>query len=190
MNLSPLNEGEVILYDAPLEFHLVTDGFPLSVITSSNVLIQNVAGSVLCDLKIGNTLRDPRPSGFLRIKDGAFTISDYGVSYHDVQLDMLVDSSTISLNKLQARQEKGRLQASGFLDFDSTLAGGRITATSFNMVADRLFLARHQNYDIQISGDAQITGSTGTPHLGGAVTILRSSFYLPAFIDDIRTLQE
>lgn len=187
INLSLTNQGEVLYENRPLEVNVLSSGIPLTAIQVGIDQLDEVQGAIVCDLKLSNTLKKPRAKGFFNIVDGAFKVSQYGIDYNDFQLRVSVDSNRISIDNMQAKREDGFVKATGNLVFDSTLVSGVIKSTQFNLLADKFFLARQKDYEIQISADMNLSGNTQSPEFGGKLTVLRSSFYLPAFMQSEET---
>ena len=184
MNLSLANQNNILLEDQSLQVRIFSDGIPLDVIRAGDVFFGKIQGRILCDLTIENTLKDLQLGGFFRLENGAFKMPDFGVDYSDLQLNLSLDRKRITLDTLFVKHENGKIQATGFFEFDSSLVSGVVNSTHFDFLADEFYLMRHQNYEVQISGGAQLNGSFQTPQFGGNITVLRSSFFLPAFMEE------
>jgi translocation and assembly module TamB len=184
MNLSLKNQGELLYQDRPLKLSARSSGIPLSAVQIGIQYLDEVGGQIVCDLNVSNTLKEPRAKGIFNIKDGAFKIAKYGIDYSDFQLRTSLDSTRISIDTLRASRNDGFMKASGYFDFDSTLMSGVIKSTRFKLLANKFFIAQHKDYEVQLSADVNLSGDTRSPRFAGFINIIRSSFYLPALMEE------
>ncbi len=184
LNLALNNTGDVIFSDRPLEIVLHTAGFALSQLNATPESVETLKGTITSDLRVTNTLNDIRTNGYFRLQEGVLQASAFGLDYEQMLVDVSADSARINLNNLQIHREEGLLKANGHVAFDSSLVSGQIRTTLFEMTADNFVVARNNDFEIQISGNSKIAGAPEALEYGGGIEILRSSVYLPAFIDE------
>jgi translocation and assembly module TamB len=184
LNLSLKNQGELIYENRPIKLNVKSSGIPLSAVQIGTQYLDEVRGQIICDLNVTNTLKEPRAQGIFNIVDGAFKITKYGIDYSDFQLRTSLDSTRISIDTLRASRNDGYMMASGYFDFDSTLMSGVLKSTQIQLLANKFFIAQNQDYEVQISADVNLSGNTRASRFGGFVNIIRSSFYLPALMEE------
>ena len=184
LNLSLTTSEEILDYDKPIEVNIKADGLDFSVLQAFSDVIGKVKGKILIDLKLENTLRDPIPSGSVRLVNGGFRISEYGLNYRDIQANLVLDSSSFAIQQFQTRSDKGILTATGKIDYNRSSLDGVIKTTNVNVVADNFLAINNKNYEIIIGGDVNLTGNPASPQFGGAIRVLRSRFYIPALIQN------
>ncbi len=170
-----------ILKNKPMEIQIKTDRFPISLFKTSGFNLQKSSGYVRSDLDISGTPAEPKVKGSFRIKDSAVEMPQYGINYKDIQLVLLADSAAISLDQLQVEgPEEGRIRANGLVKFDNSLFSGKLKAFKFDLSGKNFYLTNHHHHQLKLSGDALFSGTVANPEIDGAITINRSSIYLPA----------
>ena len=177
------NPGERVQFDQPFGIDITAEGLPLTLLQALPTTVKNVRGRLISSLHIGNTLNLPQSSGSLRLENGGFQMPAYGIDYSDIQAELRAENERISLESFQIRREKGLIKARGHLVFDSSLVSGSIQTSRFEMNAEQFLLAQNRDFEIQLGGTARFSGNISAAEFGGNITVLRSSFYLPAFID-------
>ncbi len=190
VNLSLENDGPWLQYDRPIRIQVATGGLDLSFLQAFTSDVRKIRGSFVCDVKIENTLRDPRPLGFLRIINGGFQIPKLGVDYRDFQLVMTVDSSKINLIQCDLASGKGSLEVSGFAEYEREGLQARLKNAELLFAAKRFQVTRHRNIEGVIDGQARLYGDLAEPRFEGTVRVLRSRVYLPAFEESEYLMEE
>lgn len=135
------------------------------------------------DLNTEGPIDDPEIMGFVDISKGELPLSQYGINYKDLRLKLLVNGTTIQLDTLFASHLKGTLLASGSFRMDSSLLSGNIISSDVQLKADRFYLTKHRNHEVQINANVYFKDKDKMPQFGGNLQVLRSSFYLPALTD-------
>ncbi|MBN2541807.1 translocation/assembly module TamB [bacterium] len=180
VNLSLSDPGDLIYDERKMEIRIWTERLPLSVLQAIGREVEEVNGIIVCDLTIGNVIKDPVAKGFFRIQNGAIKVPDYGIDYKDFQMALTIDDTKIKLDKMQMKRDKGKLSLNGYVVMDSSIISGKIEDMQVKLKADKFFVVRHRDFEAQISGEAELSGDLETPVFGGKITVLRSSFNLPA----------
>jgi translocation and assembly module TamB len=182
LNLSLTNNQKILDYNKPIEVNLKADELDFSVLQAFSEAVRRIKGKILIDLKLENTIKNPLPSGFLRLVNGELRIPEFGLNYKDIQVNFVVDSSSFTIEKFQTRSDKGILTANGKIDFTRSGFGGIIKTTNVNLIADNFLAVNNKNYEIIIGGDVKLTGDPASPQFGGSIQVHRSRFYIPALI--------
>ncbi|MDZ7344003.1 MAG: translocation/assembly module TamB, partial [candidate division KSB1 bacterium] len=165
----------------PLQIRMGTNELSLAVLQPALALeVETIRGKISGDVVLENTLAEPRLKGFLRLENGALKMPAYGVNYDDWQTELRFDSTRVSIAHFQVRHNKGLLSASGYASFDSSLVAGNIHHAHITISTNEFLLASTKNYEISVKGDVELTGRGKQTQFSGAVTVLRSSFFLPA----------
>jgi translocation and assembly module TamB len=189
LNLSFTNTGDLVYRDRPFEITVTTSGLPLSVIQASGQPFKQVQGFITADMHIANTIDAPSASGSFGLRDGTVSMPRYGIEYSDILAKLSIHDAVLTLDTLQAMRDKGMLTGSGSLQFEKDLLAGVIKTTQFDFLANSFYLIRHKDYQVDISGDAHLTGNSLEPTFAGNITILRSSFFLPALMEEAAAAQ-
>ncbi len=161
------------------ELRFATSGISLAVLMAGIPNIAQANGRMQCDL----TIKD-QPSGYemygdLKLGGGTLEIPEYGLNYRQIDLNLSVWKQRINLKNFALHTiEGGKLEMAGFLDMQNyTLSGGDLTLN-----ADRFYLTKHKDYDLQISADAFLQVIEGSPQFGGTVDLIRANIYLPGIL--------
>ncbi|HVP06829.1 MAG TPA: translocation/assembly module TamB domain-containing protein, partial [Candidatus Acidoferrum sp.] len=189
MTLSPAKSEGAIHRDQPFEIKVKTAGLPLSIIQASGQPFKQVMGFIVADMNIGGTINSPAVTGTFGLRDGQVSLPKYGVEYSDIMTRISIHDAVLTLDTLQAKRDQGFLTGSGTLQFEKSLLSGTIKTTQFDFVADKFYVVNHKDYQVQISGNAELTGNSVEPKFAGNITILRSSLFLPALMEEAAAAQ-
>jgi hypothetical protein len=80
--------------------------------------ITKAKGPLALDIKIGNTIYDPKISGFLKISKGTLNFSDGIKQMKDLNVDINISNSKLIIKKFDSKIGNGFLQVDGSLDFE------------------------------------------------------------------------
>jgi translocation and assembly module TamB len=183
MNLSLTDTSEFIDKKAPFLVNVRGNNLPLGLFLLNVKNLENVKGIIDCDLKIQNTLQHPLPNGYLKIKDGKFMITDLGIDYSDIQININAKDGKIFFDNLSAKREDGIVKASGYLELDSTYISGIVNSAQFKLIAENFYIARHKDFEIKIAADTELQGDKNNPTFGGTVKVLKSNFHIPTLLE-------
>lgn len=119
--------------DRPLDLRLRADRFHIDYhATDGRSTVQLLRAALDADLKVTGTRARPDPSGYLKLRDGAFALSVDTTVYEGVQLSLQAARDRIQLSELRMSSTGGRLTASG----EVTLAGSRFAGIQGKIVLD------------------------------------------------------
>ncbi|WP_462317966.1 translocation/assembly module TamB domain-containing protein, partial [Marinilabilia sp.] len=194
--------GDSILLDgmAPVYFNLTDSQMVSSLKTVKGKLVaknvrpsgflefedpdqQIFKGLLNIEINAGGKLTRPVLKGSIRVDEGAVSYPVYGIDFPDLKVVANLDSNQVFVDSVFVRGEKGKMLISGNFSFDTTLVAGSFSGGDLSLKADEFFLSQHRNHEIQIDADAWLKVNDDKPEYGGDLTVLRSSFYLPAILD-------
>ncbi len=182
INLSPVYEGERLYRDRPIRLQAATGGLDLSFIQTFSSKIKHLKGSFVCDVKIENTLADPRPIGFLRVLNGGFQVPEFGIAYDDIQVALTIDSSRIRIVQFDIGSGKGGLLSiKGTAEYDRRGLPYGLLYAELDFSAQNFEVTRHRNLQAVIDGKARLFGDLKNPRFDGHIRVSRARVYLPAF---------
>ncbi|MGF7138450.1 translocation/assembly module TamB domain-containing protein [Roseimarinus sediminis] len=162
--------SEVSISNFPLEF--------LKVFTSITPPLGTLNGTI----NLGGTLENPLSSGQLQLSDASWKVPEYGIDYNQIVLNVHFDNSSLNLDTLLIQSGNGKMLASGSTGFQHAIYSGAIENSKVNVLFDRFTPFNHRQFNIEISGDAALTGTRKDMVFDGALTIPSASIYLPAVI--------
>ncbi|MFZ1682818.1 MAG: translocation/assembly module TamB domain-containing protein [Candidatus Zixiibacteriota bacterium] len=175
--------------DRAIDITVLAKGLPLSILQASGQPFKQTTGTISADAHATGTMNAPTIVGKIGLHDAAVSIPKYGIEYSDIAASMTVTNQEIQLDTLHIHRDQGLLTGSGTLQFQDNLMTGSIKTTQIDFLADKFYAVRHKDYQIQISGDAHITGDQQSPKFAGSITILKSMFYLPAVMAEAAAQQ-
>lgn len=180
IHLPPKNGAGFLLTDKPLFLQLTVDSMPLGLARLyMRTPIAKISGFAACSLSVHNTIADPRFSGNATIKCDQLQIPQYGIQYRDIGLYLSLDGNRVALDSLLIRRERGSIAASGFADWRAGETVGKLESLSIDIRAEKFYLARHKDYELEITGGARAAVAADSARLGGDITVNRSRLYLP-----------
>jgi translocation and assembly module TamB len=177
MNLSLNNTGEILHESRPMRIQAGTTGIDLAFLQTLTNRVKQVQGTLVFDIRMENTLQNPRTKGTLRILDGAFSVPDFGANYNDVQLAMSIDTAAVKVIGLRLQNEKGSLSINGQVN----RTPDAIKDASAFLTAKDFLLMRNRNMELRLNANINGSGDAQGPRYRGAITVERSRFFLPAF---------
>ena len=178
--VASLNDSLILSWPKTITSHLTARNTQINAFFEKLPVETQPQAFLNVDLSMEGPLQEPYIKGFVDISNGELPMPQYGINYKDLRLKLSVDGNTIQLDTLFARHLKGTLLSTGRFRMDSSLLSGNIISSDFRLIADRFYLSKHRNHEIQINADAFFRDNDNKPQFGGNIQVLRSSFYLPA----------
>ncbi|UCF62876.1 MAG: translocation/assembly module TamB domain-containing protein [bacterium] len=172
-----------VFRNKPLALQFASDSLKLSMLTPDPAKAQNIQGTLLGNLSVGNTLNHLSVEGFIKLFNASIRMPKYGILYDQIDLNIHAKDSTLYLDKLNIVKNKGILKAEGYLRFSDNLIQGQINSSLLEFDIKDFYAIKHKDFEILIAGDARISGAPDSSKLSGGITIKRSSFYLPAMLE-------
>ena len=161
--------------------NFVVTKIPL-VILKSFGLPGNFTGYVEGQINIGGTLSSPLPQGNLNLADASYSTGQYGVDYEDIRLSVNFLPDKIELDTLHISSNDGSFTGTGKLDFRKIFPEWDISRSEFQFDFKEFNLFDHSQFNIQITGDANLGEKKDNLVYGGELTIPRAEIYLPAIL--------
>jgi len=180
MNLALTNQQDILYPDRPFFASLQTHDMDLSFISQATHQVRQVQGRLDCDIRFTNTLRDPRPAGFLRISGGKAYIPQIGKTYSDIQLEVNTDSSRLRLDHLRISSGDGTISGSGSVNFVGSGLQTQLHQLDLTLRADQFNVIDTRDKTLVMNGRVRLSNSFSAPHLDGDILVVRSRFNLPS----------
>jgi translocation and assembly module TamB len=169
---------------ALMDIDITSHHFTLDILRLAGYSVKEADGNLDIQLHAYNSLDDPRLEGTVKIDGGTVEVPDRGIHFSDMAARLTFDSSRATMERLVAKRDKDSLVASGYVDFDDGIMSGRFSGFEFLARADNLWLVRHKDYEIRADIDIKLGGDTGQTTYGGTIRVVRSSFSLPALLEE------
>lgn len=165
----------------PLEGLIKIKQFPLAILQTLNIT-ESIAGYAESEIKIGGTVETPKPDGYFRLVNGAIKVSEYGVDYQSIALNINFTPEKITIDTFNIKSEDGTMKATGEVNFNSDFYKGDISDSKINIKFNRFNPVNHKQFNMQLSGDASLQGKAGDVVFESDLTIPQSKFNLPAIL--------
>ncbi len=142
-----------------------------------------VSGLINGAFKFEGSLNEPQPSGNFQLDDGNIRLDEFGIDYRNMKFKTTIEKETVSIDTLGITTEEGKLTGGGKLYFDSVFYKGRIKESTLNIHFDKFNPINHKQINMQLSGDANVSGRKDTIVFNGDLSIPKSEIHLPALLN-------
>ncbi len=150
----------------------------------------DLRGTLSGDLLLTHTWKEPRPGGYLELRNGSFIAPYLGRPYAPITARIELEPDRIVLSRLNATGGEGRLQGDGFWRFDLTDKGLEFGEMLLRLKSDRFTAADGPEITLVLDGTVELSGLPAGPLFNGALRIERSRIDLPAFTESPSTLMQ
>jgi translocation and assembly module TamB len=162
--------------DVPMDVRIVADSIDAAIPLAYLSTLEDVAGTLSADLRIGGTTREPEPSGTVRLSNGGWTISALGVRHVGLQGELNVQPDRVVEVRLDAGGD-GRSSVTGTLAFDS------IANPTLDLVVtmNRFQAVDRRDIEGMLSGSFSVTGTYQRPAAEGQLTVDQGTLFVEEF---------
>ena len=140
----------------------------------------NFAGFIEGDINLSGTTEAPVPEGNISLRDASAKMTEYGIDYSEIRLNLNFLRDKVELNDLLVRSPDGSLNGKGQVNFVSDFYKGDISTSEIELNFNRFQPFNHRQFNMQMNGTATFGGEKGEVVYGGNITIPRSEIYIPA----------
>ena len=164
--------------------NLRTDSVDLGVLEAFIPGFQKAHGQLVANVDVRGTVKQPIIDGQFRIKNGAMTLTNVGLSLEQVTADVLLERDTVFIQRLSAetsRERRGTLGVQGFVslaEYTNPVFALKAQAKNFHII-DKPGLA---SLDISTDQDLTLTGPYKNATVTGAVRVDRGTIYIPELL--------
>ncbi len=159
--------------DRSVEFEVQVDSLPAATALAYFDFLEGVEGTLDGQFLVSGTAHDLRPSGDLRLRNGALTLPDIGLSPSAISADFSLSEDRMLEVTMSARAE-GTARIEGTISLDEPANPTfdlRIAANEFQAVDRRDMSAR-------VGGEMTLTGTYNRPQIGGRVQVEQGALFL------------
>lgn len=157
---------------------LFIDKFPLSLFQTLN-LAEEINGYIEGSASINGPLNSLNPYGSFRLTNASFKIPQYGIDYNKVLFNTSLQKEKIIIDTFQIHSLKGEVTAQGQVDFISDFYKGKVRNSTIKIAFNQFSPFNHKQFNMQLSGDASISGKKGEVLFGGDITVPKAEINLP-----------
>lgn len=158
---------------------ILIEQFPLAILQTLNIT-ENIKGYAEGKIDIGGSIEAPKPNGNFRLVDAAIGVPEYGVNYQEVALNLSFTAEKVSVDTFNIKSADGNMKARGEINFSSDFYKGDISDSKIDINFDKFNPVNHEQFNLQLSGDASLEGKKGDVVFSSDLRIPKSDFNLPA----------
>jgi translocation and assembly module TamB len=164
--------------------NLRTDSVDLGVFEAFVPGFQKASGSLVANVDVRGTVKQPIIDGQFRIKNGFATMSNVGLALQRVNADVLLERDTVFIQRMSAetnRERRGTLGMQGFVsleEYTNPVFNLRASLKNFHII-EKPGLA---SLDISTDNDLTLTGPYKRARVTGAVRVDRGTIYIPELL--------
>lgn len=179
MQLNLDTMGYVLDKNAPIDGHVAIDSFSLAILKTLD-LAGDITGYLQGNIDIGGTIEEPDPKGSIRLENASVVVDQYGIDYNKIMLNLDFLKNSIKLDTLRINSDDGNLTGTGSIDFSSIFYKGEVSQSQIQLNFDQFNLVDHNQFNMQVSGNASLGGKKGNVVYDGDLKIPQAEIYLPA----------
>ena len=161
-----------------------TDSVDIAVLEAFIPGFQRARGSLVANVDVRGTTKQPIIDGQFRLKDASATLTNLGLTINRVNADVLLERDTVFIQRMIAetdRDRRGTLGVTGHVSletYSNPVFALRMVARNFHIV-ERPGLA---SLDISTDDELTLTGPYRAARVTGAVRVDRGTIYIPELI--------
>ncbi len=139
--------------------------------------VSKLKGELNADIKFTGTIGNIEPDGFINVKNAAFDVPYSGIQLRNINSQINVDASKLTIERVYAESGRGRFSASGTAALDG------LSPSDINIKTDaRLFeISNTRDMKLVIDLDAAMKGELLQPDLSGELIVNSGYYYLSNF---------
>lgn len=161
-----------------------TDSVDLGVLEAIVPGFVRARGSLLANVDVRGTVKQPIIDGQFRIKNGGATLTNVGLALDRVNADILLERDTVFIQRMTAetsRDRRGTLGVDGFVsleEYSNPEFALRVRAQNFHIIEKPGFAS------LDVSTDSVLTlrGPYKNARVSGAIRVDRGTVYIPELI--------
>ena len=178
MSLKLDNIGFNIDSTKNISANLLVDRFPLALLQIFN-LSEEIAGTLEGSASVNGPLNSLNPFGSFHLTNASFRIPQYGIDYRKILFDIEMQNDNIIVDTFRIDTRNGNVTAQGKIDFISGFYKGNLRNSTININFDKFNPIDHKQLNMQMSGDASLSGKSGQVVFGGNIEIPKAEVNLP-----------
>ncbi len=167
--------------DDSLTAKILIEKFSLDILNSFDIPVQTT-GFLEGKVDVNGTANSPNPEGTVRLVNASFAMREYGIDYRDVKLNLNFMRDFIELDTFRIQTSDGNLTGTGRVNFGSDFYKGDISDSKISLDFNDFNPVNHPQFNMQVDGNAHLTGVADSVVFGGDLSIPQSEFYLPAIL--------
>ncbi|WP_158862305.1 translocation/assembly module TamB domain-containing protein [Maribellus comscasis] len=165
-----------------LDANLIVEKFPLAVLQNIEIA-KNIEGYIEGNVDVKGTLEAPDPKGNFHLVDASLEVPEYGIDYKELSLNIEFFPEAVKLDSFYIKSKDGNMKASGTIDFSTAFYKGDVSESEINVEFNDFNPVDHRQFNMQLSGDANLKGKKGEVVFSGDLNIPESEIYLPAIFN-------
>ncbi len=158
--------------------NIIIDRFPLALFQIFN-LSEEIKGTLDGSGSVNGPFNSLNPFGSFHLSNASFRIPQYGIDYRKILFDINMKNDRIIVDTFRIDSREGYATASGQIDFISDFYKGNLRNSTVKIDFDKFNPIDHKKLNVQMSGNASLSGKSENVIFGGDLTIPKAEVYLP-----------
>lgn len=146
-------------------------------------------GFLNAQITIANTINDPKITGNLNFKNGAFTFKKLGMDYRNIEMRSSFKNELFRLDSLLIVAGKGKLHATGSVEIKS-LEEAVIKNIDFNLTGQNFKAFDSDILKAVINTNLNINGTPENPTFKGKIVVLNSTLNTDIFLKEFNRVYD
>lgn len=158
---------------------ILFEKFPLAILQTFD-FPGNIDGTLRGKVNLDGTVEKPNPTGNLKLQNASVNIGEYGIDYRDIRLNLNFSNNQVVMDTFNIRTDDGNLTGTGEINFASDFYKGDVSESQLDFNFNKFNLVDHSQFNMQLSGRANLGGEKGNVVYGGDLKIPQAEIFLPA----------
>ena len=169
-----ISTGTILIpKEEPVLAELKINDLELGFVEEFTKQIEDIKGNLNLDLKLENTLNDPKITGNISLREGELKYPPYGIEYYDLGINSTFDNDSLFINDITVKGGDGFLKISGKIDI-SQLQDNYIPNYQLMIKAEKFKAANRTDLNMMTNLDVNIQGDTTGSVFNGNIGITKS----------------
>lgn len=158
--------------------NIIIDRFPLALFQIFN-LSEEIKGTLDGSGSINGPISSLNPFGSFHLTNASFGIPQYGIDYRKILFDINMQNDKIIVDTFRIDTRDGNVTAQGQIYFISDFYKGNLRNSTVKIDFDKFNPIDHKQLNVQLSGNASLSGESGHVVFGGDLNIPKAEVNLP-----------
>jgi translocation and assembly module TamB len=163
------------------------DGFAIGWIKPflDPTLFSDIGGRLTGRVGIGGTFADPTLNGSATVSNGLLRLTQFGVTYADIQVESRFEDDLIQLDRVTATSGRGSLIATGSISLKELTLGD----FDINISTEDFLAVENREYRAVAGAKLVLAGTTRRPTLTGTVDVASADIFFVKELEEFEPVE-
>jgi translocation and assembly module TamB len=151
-----------------IDLRIHTPSLDLGIVQGFTTAVSQVGGTLEADVRLTGSGRDPHVGGYVEIRNGAFSVPQFGTSYSGLDTRIDLEPDLVRVRRFEILDENGeQLAVQGQLAVHQRQVG----AVDFTLESQNFEIIDNELGDVGVGTNLKVTGSLARPTVVGDVRV-------------------